>query len=655
MKSFYVCSLFICFAALSIAFGEQSDDPFRPTAIKASHVPVVPREMIQKLNAYQNMRSAEFSGWSPSGKGILIRTRFGNAAQLHRVYVPGGRREQITFFEEPVNGRFVPKKHGTEQILLSMSSGGNEQYQLHSLEPEQFRTRLLTNGKARYSAGDFNNAGTQFILSSTERNGRDTDLYIATLKKTLEQKMLWQTSGEFWSAADWSADERSLLMNRFVSVNESYPALLDIATGKKTDIPHAEQGKAACGALRFDPTGKYIYLTSDSGSEFRRLARLTRESMRYDWLTSDIPWDVVDLDIEEHTGIFAAVVNDNGASRLFLFSPSENDRLLRREVKLPLGIISGIEFSPDGSSLGFTLSLANAPSDAYSIDIASHELTRWTFSETGGIDPKQFVMPEHIQFTSFDKREIPAYYYRPQTSLNCKRAVLIMVHGGPEGQFQPYFSPTIQYYVNELGLAVIAPNVRGSSGYGKTYLTLDNGQLREDSVKDIGALLDWIATQPELDSSRVAIAGGSYGGYMTLASLVHYGNRFRAGIDTVGIANFLTFLESTAAYRVDLRRVEYGDERDPAMRQFLEKISPVHATDKISAALMVVHGQNDPRVPVGEALQIAEKVRQQGGTVWTVIAENEGHGFSKRENASYTRTVEALFLKEKLELSPIHD
>jgi dipeptidyl aminopeptidase/acylaminoacyl peptidase len=273
-------------------------------------------------------------------------------------------------------------------------------------------------------------------------------------------------------------------------------------------------------------------------------------------------------------------------------------------------------------------------------------VVRWTYSETGGLDPSTFVVPQRISYKSFDGREIPAYVYKPRGAK--KAPVVISIHGGPEGQYQPFFTPLTQYWVSDVGLAVIAPNVRGSTGYGKTYVALDNAEKREDSVKDIGALLDWIAAQPDLDASRVAVLGGSYGGYMVLASLVHFGDRIKAGVDIVGIANFVTFLEKTSGYRVDLRRVEYGDERDPKMRAVFERISPANHADKIRSALMVAHGRNDPRVPFSEAEQIAAKVRAQGRPVWTVYADNEGHGFARKENRDYLNAAMTLFLKKTL-------
>jgi dipeptidyl aminopeptidase/acylaminoacyl peptidase len=533
-----------------------------------------------------------------------------------------------------------------------MSSGGNEQTQILLLDRVNYRTMLLTDGKSKYSLGPIRDDGSRMILSSTERNGRDTDLLLADPRKPDSREMLWQTKGEFWGAADWSVDGSRVLMSRYVSANESYPALLNVASKEKTDLPLPEEGKAAVGPLRLSPDERFVYLATDSGGEFKRLARFDLEEGKYQWLSDDIPWDVTDLEVDRRGGNVAFAVNENGASRLFLLSPkAEGDELIRRELKLPLAIVSDLEFSPDGGAIGLTISRPDAPPDVYSLDVAANELTRWTFSEAGGLNPASFILPERITFKSFDGREIPGYYYKPRGASSDKPVgVVVTVHGGPEGQFQPFFSPVIQYYLNELGVAVIAPNVRGSSGYGKTYLTLDNGLKREDSVKDIGALLDWIETREELDPQRVAVSGGSYGGYMVLASLVHYGDRFKAGIDNVGIANFITFLESTAAYRQDLRRVEYGDERDGEMRQFLTKISPANNAEKIKASLLVLHGKNDPRVPVGEAVQIADKVRKQKKSVWTVIADNEGHGFAKRDNASYARAVEALFLKEQLGL-----
>lgn len=629
----------------------SAEDPRRPAAIEAQDVPVVPPELAARLAQYQSVRGAAFRGWSPDGTGVLISTRFGNSSQLHRVYEPGGRREQITFFDEPVSGTFIPKATDGA-ILMSMDSGGNENDQVLLLDRSKFQTTLLTDGKSRNKLGAIRHDGSLMAVTSNQRNGRDVDIYLANPRQPGSMKMLMQVDKETWNVHDWSHDGKRLLISRYVSANESHPAILDVETGKRTDIPFPIKGKSSAGPMAFTADDRDIWIAIDAQAEFRRLMKVDLATKSFVGVTDDIPWDISDLTVEPARGYLAFTVNEDGASKLLLI---QRGIAPAREVNLPLGIVSGLEFSPDGKRLGFTLARPDAPADVYSVVVESGELTRWTFSEVGGLNPAAFIAPTRIQFPSFDGRMIPAYYFKPREDKQPAGArkpvpVYISIHGGPESQYQPFFSPIIQFYLNELGIAVICPNVRGSAGYGKKYLELDNAEKREDSVKDIGALIDWIAKQPELDSSRIAVAGGSYGGYMTLASLTHFGDRIKAGIDNVGIANFITFLERTAPYRVDLRRAEYGDERDPQMRTVFERISPLNNTDKISAALLVIHGRNDPRVPFFEAEQIAAKVRAGSRPVWTIFADNEGHGFAKKDNSDYQRAVEVLFLKKHLNL-----
>lgn len=628
----------------SLTSAAEPADTFRPAAIAAAGVPVVPPQLIDRLRQYQNTREAAFAGWSPDGDGILVATRFGNSTQLHRVYVPGGRREQITFFDEPVAGRFVPNSRDGA-VLATLSKGGSEKNQVYLVDRVTSRTTLLTDGESRNLLGPVRHNGEQMIVPSTRRNGRDTDLYVADVRTPHSESLLMQTAGEYWTADDWSFDGARLLLSRYVSINEGYPALFDIKSRQRTDLPLPGEGPAAVGRLAFRPDGKAAYITTDARGEFLELGRLDLQTMRYDWPAGDLNWDVNALEVDPRSGRVAIAVNADGASQLYLLSGAD-----LRKLDLPLGIASGLEFSPDGKQLGFTLARPDAPADAYSIRLADAELLRWTHSETGGLDPEGFIAPTQVRVRSFDGRQVPAYYFRPAAATRERpAAVLITIHGGPESQYRPFFSPFSQFAVKELGLAVIAPNVRGSAGYGKTYLKLDNAERRLDSVKDIGAVLDWIAEQPELDASRVAVMGGSYGGFMVLSSLVHFPERIKAGIDIVGIANFLTFLERTSPYRQDLRRAEYGDERKPEMRAFFERINPTAGADQIRSALLVAHGRNDPRVPFFEAEQIAEKVRTAGRPVWTVYADNEGHGFAKKDNRDYLTAVEVLFLKEFLQ------
>jgi dipeptidyl aminopeptidase/acylaminoacyl peptidase len=610
--------------------------PGVPPALAVEGVPPVPPELAARLAQYQSARGASFEDWGPNGS-MLISTRFAETPQLHLLPFAGGRREQITFSDEPVtSGVFIP---GTNDVLYSQARGGNENWQIYRLDRSQGRSILLTDGKSRNSMGPISRKGDRMVYSSNRANGRDMDLYLLDLA-TGKSSLLLEAKGSFWTVTDWAPEDRALLLLKVVSVNDSRPYHLDL------QIPNSQptgllfpDAKCSCSSPRFGLSNGFLLMGSDLRSEFHQFTRDTgKSSLGTNWTdVIDKPWDVTEIEV--HQDMVAYVKNEDGASKLYLYGQG-------LPMDIPIGVISGIKFSADGSQLGFTLSRPDAPSDAYSWDVAGRRLVRWTYSEIGGLTPSSFVVPRHFTYKSFDGREIPAYVYLPKKA--SKAPVVISIHGGPEAQFQPFFSPAIQFWVNELGLAVIAPNVRGSTGYGKTYTTLDNAEKREDSVKDIGALLDWIATQPELDASRVAVHGGSYGGYMVLASLVHFGDRLRAGVDIVGIANFITFLERTSGYRVDLRRVEYGDERDPKMREVFERISPANHADRIRSALLVAHGRNDPRVPFSEAEQIVAKVRANGRPVWTVYADNEGHGFARKENRDYFTAATILFFRKHL-------
>jgi dipeptidyl aminopeptidase/acylaminoacyl peptidase len=625
------------------------DDPHRPQAVEADGVPQIPDQLWNRLLQYRNLRSADFRGWAPDGNGILIRTRFGNTAQLHRVYKPGGRREQVTFFDEPADGRFLlGADDGT--LLLTMATGGNEKYQVLVTDPDDGTASLLTDGKSRNLLGPVRHDGLFALVSSNQRNGKDTDIYIADPHQPGEKTLVLETKDEYWVPESWSRDGSKILIRHYVSINECYAAVLDVATGKKTPIPSPNGGKTAFRSLRFSNDGNFAYVACDAASEFRQLARVDLNTMVFTWLSQQIPWDVESIAIAPPGRLLptermvAFTVNADGASRLYLLLGDEV-----RPLKVPLGIVSSLNFSPEGTRLGFTLSRPNAPSDVYSLSLVDGKLTRWTFSETGGLDTSSFVEPSIVRFPTFDKREIPAFYFRPNGATKDSPApVVINIHGGPESQARPLLDSLTQFHLAELGIAVLRPNVRGSNGYGKSYLLLDNGPLREDSVKDIGALLDWIDAQPELDSSRVAVYGGSYGGYMVLSSLTHYSDRLRCGIDIVGIASFKTFLENTSDYRRDLRRAEYGDERTPEMAEFFARIDPIHNAHQIETSLLVAHGKNDPRVPFSEAEQIAPKVRSNGQTVWTAYADNEGHGFARKENRDYITAVITMFLMDNL-------
>lgn len=623
----------------------------RNGSLVTENVPEASPEMIERLRQYQNTRSAHLQSWQPSGQGMLIATRFGNTTQIHTLASPGGARRQLTFFDEPVASASYSPNPEYRGFLFRRDVGGGEFYQYFWFDLATGTSRLLTDGKSRNGGATWSNAGDVFAYVSTRRNGRDTDLYLASMTAPERPRMVVELKGA-WGPVDWSPDDRSLLLYRGVSANESYLYSLDMADPKPVMLNPQPDGAtpiAYSGAV-WAADQKRVFLISDQDSEFAHLRVLDLATGRQTLLTGDIPWDVERLTASRDRRKLAFTVNDNGRSSLYLY---DTDTGRRTAVSsLPLGGIAGLEFSPDGQRLGFSLTTAQGPGDVYVLALDSMKLERWTESEVGGLDVSRFVAPTLIAYPTFDqiepgkRRQIPAIYYCPVTAREKGRVpVVINIHGGPESQSTVGFSPSTQFMVNELGIAVIYPNVRGSSGYGKSYLKLDNGMKREDSVKDIGALLDWIAAQPELDAGRVIVMGGSYGGYMTLAAMTHYNDRLAGGIDIVGISNFVTFLTNTQDYRRDLRRVEYGDERDPAMRAFLERISPLTHVGKIAKPMLIAQGYNDPRVPVTEAEQIVKALKENGGQPWYMLAMDEGHGFAKKENANALQIATMTFIE----------
>lgn len=650
----------VLFAALAFAsapaLAQEAPTPQREVVGNraSENIPPIPPELLERLDRYQNTRGASFAGWTGDGC-LLVSTRFAETAQAHRVCQPLGMREQLTFYPEPLAAiETAPAGSGLDGFVFGKDVGGNEFWQLHWFDLETRATTLLTDGKARNQGPLFSRDGKRFAWSSTARNGQDTDVWLMDFATRQARPLV--TEGGQWSAQDFSPDGKRLLVMRYVSASESYPGVVDLDSGRLTMFP-VEGGKASFAAFRFAPDGRAVYYVSDEPvdgkpQEFRTLRHHDPAAGKPVVLTASTPWDVEDLDISDDGRYLAYTTNEDGIYKLHVLSLPDHAPVALPE--LPVGVVAGLGFSPDGKRLAVTLNSATSPSDVYVIDLATRSLARWTRSEVGGLDPAGFVAPTLIHYPTFDRvdgkpRMIPAFYYRPaKAPARGKLPVLINIHGGPESQSLPTFNPTVQFLVNELGVAVLVPNVRGSAGYGKTYLGLDNAEKREDSVKDIGALLDWIGKQRELDAARVGVYGGSYGGYMVLASLMHYSDRIRAGVDVVGISHFGTFLKNTESYRRDLRRAEYGDERDPKMAEVFERISPLNHADRIRAKLFVAQGKNDPRVPYTEAEQIVKAVRANGQPVWYLLFDDEGHGFRKKRNADYFTAASMLFWQQHL-------
>jgi dipeptidyl aminopeptidase/acylaminoacyl peptidase len=614
-----------------------------PANLTAEEIPAIPVSLVEELAPYTEFRTATLIDWHPTRREILISTRFGQAPQIHRVTQPGGARTQLTFYADRVTGgRYRPDG---SSFLFSKDIGGGEWYQIYNYDTSTGRATLLTDGKSRNMGGLWSRDGAHFAYASTRRNGRDTDIYVGVPAHPEEARRVVDADSGGWEADDFSPDGKSLVVVRAVSAYEAALYQVDTASGDQKPLIPRKPGVSYRHA-RYAPDGKTIYLLTNQDSDFEQLAALDIATQGITILRPGLKWNVTSFDITRDGRHIAYIVNENGSDTLHVL-----DAATRKEVplpKLPYGSIGDVRWHANGHDLGFTIASARTPSDVYSIDTATGKLDRWTYSETGGLDASQFSEPELIQWKSFDGLTISGFLYRPPKRFEGPRPVIVNIHGGPEGQFQPNYLGSINYLLNELGTAVIFPNVRGSTGYGKTFLNLDNGRKREDSVKDIGALLDWISTRPDLDAKRAMVTGGSYGGYMTLASMTHFNDRFRCAVDVVGISNWVTFLEHTEAYRRDLRRVEYGDERDPEMRKFLESISPMEHVGNITKPMFIVAGRNDPRVPYTEGQQMTAAIRTHGVPVWYLLAADEGHGFAKKGNRDFQFAATVMFIRKFL-------
>jgi dipeptidyl aminopeptidase/acylaminoacyl peptidase len=623
----------------------QSDQILPNENLAVEGVPPIPSSLATSVERYGNYRGASLASWHPARREMLISTRFADVPEIHLVKMPGGDRSQLTFYPDPVNAaQFNPKSGGF--FVFSKDVGGGEFYQFYRYDLVSGDVTLLTDGKSRNVGMVWARSGDRIAYGSTRRDGNDVDIWVMDPADPKSDHMLAKLDGGGWEPLDWSPDRQNLLVVNEVSAEESYLWLMDAKSGAKTLLTTKGDMKVNYGGGRFSKDGKGIYTTTDRDSEFHRLAYIDLTTKQHTYLTSNIPWDVDEFDLTDNGSMIAFATNEDGFGVLHLLDTAS--RKEKSLPKLPKGIISGVAWNRNNRDLGFNVASARASSDVYSLDVETGKVERWTFSETGGLNTANLPEPDLIHWKSWDSRMIGGFLYRPPMKFAGKRPVIVNIHGGPEGQFRPGFLGRNNYWLDELGIAMIFPNVRGSTGYGKTFLSLDNGFLREGSYEDIGALLDWIQQQSDLDPNRVMITGGSYGGFMTLAIATTYNDRIRCSADVVGPSNLVTFLEHTSGYRQDLRREEYGDERDPKMREFLERIAPYNKAKNVTKPLFVIAGKNDPRVPASESQQMVQTVRENGAPVWWLLGKNEGHGFRKKQNVDYQFNATVMFVKEYL-------
>jgi dipeptidyl aminopeptidase/acylaminoacyl peptidase len=600
-------------------------------------------ETAKALAPYLQLRRTRLQTLGGDASWVVYITRKDQTAQAFRMKEPEGEAVALTKGKDPVTQiSGVPKTVDTWMYRSDVS--GNEKYQILRAEGDEKPT-FVSDGVSRSGPFGWAPSGDRIAFTSNRRNGADMDVYVSDGKSSKSAELVMAAPGA-WSVSSWSPDGSRLMLRQYLSFARSAMYVLDLPTGRRTQVT---SDTAAHFRGRFSDNST-AFITSDREGEFVDLWKVNFATGSWVNVSPAIPWNIEEVTVASDGNSAVYTINEDGLSTVMLLDLVT--ATTSRIHGIPPGIVHDLRLTRSKGFLGFTLDQPTMPGSVYTLNLETQELTSWTAKTLAKDMVAPARAPELVKIQSFDNIAVPAWVYRPEGK--GPHPVVIWIHGGPEQQFVPSFNPLIQYFVQEAGIAVVAPNIRGSNGYGKTYLTLDDGMKRQDAIKDVGAILDWIDNDPHLDGQRTGIYGGSYGGYVVLASLVMYPDRFSAGVDLVGISNFVTFLENTSAYRRDQRRVEYGDERDPAMREYLSAISPANNADKIRAPLFVAHGANDPRVPLDEARQIVEAVRKNGNEAWLMVAGDEGHGFRKRRNRdAFYEAMVTFFQKHLRERRPL--
>ncbi len=619
-----------------------------PPAMRVEGVPPIPTKVAERVNRYVSSRAARMQSWHPTRREMLISTRFAETMQIHLVQMPGGTRRQLTFLPNRIDSAWFEPRAG-KYFVFTMDEAGDEIFHLHRLDLDTGEITQLTGGEDSVNSLDWTKSGSgQLIYSSTTGDAKHSDIFLLDPLNPNQTRRLARVEGLGWDVLDISNDDTRVLIRQYISADESALHLLDLPHGTMKQItPPSTAEKVAYWYAKFGADGNRLYLTSDQGAEYSRITTLDPRTMRIEGLLPRHAngGSVDELDVSQDGRWLAYITNEEGISKLHVY-----DLLARREAavpELPVGVVSNLAWRGDGE-LGFNLETARYPMDVYSLNVEKSKIERWTYSETGGVATNQIPDAQLVHWRSFD-RNISGFLYPPPARFTGKRPVLIDIHGGPQLQARPYYSGRYNYYTNELGMAVIFPNVRGSGGFGKTFLTLDDKERREDSLKDLRALLDWIGTQPNLDAQKVVLRGDSYGGFLALALAATDSGRIR-GVIAVSAITSLTSLIRVADVGVQpYLRAEYGDERNPEQLRAMEAISPLANSNKVSVPLLLGVGKNDRRVPPSETEQMVRAARLRHQPVWYLYATDEGHIFNRKPNRDYLFFTTALFMQQVVE------
>jgi dipeptidyl aminopeptidase/acylaminoacyl peptidase len=612
-------------AALPLLPSAQDRAVAVPAGIRVEGMPPIPQSIADDLARYTQFREAQLLAWHPTKRQVLITTAFGAVPQIHLVDGPGRARTQLTFFAPPgipklVSASFDPADPNA--FVFQRDPGGTEAASLYRYDVSTGAISLLVDARSHYPPL-WSRQGGWLAYDSSERNGKDRDLYIVRASDPQTKRRLAEVQGP-WSPEDWSPDGTMLLANEIFSNAETYLWRIDVKTGTKKPITARGSEKALWFNPRFSSDGRAIYAISDRGRDTPRIWR--SDLATGEWTPVTGATDIVDVDAGfeiSGDGLMMAAVFDRGTTTE-LQVIDLGTRKPRPLPGIPKGVVSQLRWRPASRELGFSLASLKSPGDVYSIDTSIGTLSRWTTSEAT-FNPEALPAPEVISVKSADGTPISGILYRPAPRFTGPRPVVVTFHGGPDLRERVRFLGRSNYFLNELGVALLFPNVRGSIGFGRTFEQLDNGMGRAGVIADVGALLDWIATRPELDANRVVFSGASYGGWVALEAGIVYNARIRGIIEGAGITNFVTYMDETDPGRLDNRRREFGDEREPAMREYLLSISPLTRAAELKKPTLIVQPGKDTRVGSSQAQELVKALKANSATVWYLEFEDANH------------------------------
>ena len=636
-------ALFLIIAASLVTVKAQDGFVKPGPDLEMGGIPPIPKSLANDVRRYTYISGSPLAGWAPDKREIWVKG-ISQLSYISSVSSPGEKSKMIKYIPRPgIYDIYIqPQGH---YLIFNQDKDGTEKYQMHLYDLQNGKITLLSDSNARDTEFVWSNSGGQVVYSSTA-GGKGVSLYLITPLKPESKRLLVKSNDNYLKAYDWSPGDKLVAYCEFISMDASRLWVINIETGVKTLLSEHSSNEDYYSTPQFSKDGKGVYVRTNRRSEVTRIAYINLETRRCEFLNMDGKWDVEEFQLSPDGKSIAFLVNEDGVSRLYLYDIAAKRK--KAIPGLPLGVISGLAWNRTSTDCAFNFKSSNAPNDIYSVAVATGTVERWSQSYSNGMDLDQFPKPELIRWKSFDGRTISGFMYQPSRQYSGKRPVIIDIHGGLSEQSRPEYIYADNYLINDLGVVKIYPNYRGSRGYGKTFVNLDNGFHREDSIKDIGALLDWIKSQPNLDPEKVMVRGASYGGFMALAVALKYNNKIRSSIVEYGISEWIKFISNPDVNFRDIWRAEYGDERDPKVHDYLIRLSPLYSIKQNQKPMFLIHGSNDPRVPIQQAEAVLSAMKDTQVPIWHLFGKKEGHGFKNFTNWEIKTLAVILFIQEYL-------